>query len=390
MIIPFLVPRLNYCFSIRDLCISIRGLFFNSDETQIKELFKNENIYFFNHARTGLRLILNSLNLPANAKIGVQAYNCITVFNAISLAGYAPVFIDISHSYSLDPEDLRSKVMHIDALIITHTFGLPADIDKIKSIIGNKPIIEDCAHSFMSYYKNVLTGTFGDFAIFSHGGAKFPSAGEGGFVMINNTKYLDNLIEKYKGLKKPRLKDEIFNIFRNISFGIAYNPVVYGLLTISAGRYLDRKFDLGKKSMFAERREYRSNKSLFFSKLLKKDILLEMQKSNGRKIMDELKKNKDSESFITDGSNYFMIPIRVNKNREQIISLSVINRTEFGKHFSNSIKWASRYNYKPGSCPNAERTCSDLITIPCHYNYPQWGIKRIISLINELNYRAVL
>ena len=36
---------------------------------------------------------------------------------------------------------------NIDALIVNHTFGIPDDIDEIKKICHNKPIIEDCAHS---------------------------------------------------------------------------------------------------------------------------------------------------------------------------------------------------------------------------------------------------
>ena len=47
--------------------------------------------------------------------------------------------------------------------------------NELKNIIKEKPLIEDCAHSFLSKKSGKLTGTFGDAAIFSFGKAKFPS-----------------------------------------------------------------------------------------------------------------------------------------------------------------------------------------------------------------------
>ena len=93
----YLIPRLNYGFSISDLGISLLSLIrSNFNVTPLINLFKTEKIYFVNHARTGLRLLLNSLELPRNARIGIQILNCDSVFTAIVKAGYIPIFIDIN------------------------------------------------------------------------------------------------------------------------------------------------------------------------------------------------------------------------------------------------------------------------------------------------------
>ena len=170
MINPKLVPRLNYGYSLNDSFISLIGIFKKPPQhTYLINLFHNDNIFFVNHARTALRLILNSIGLNIGARIGVQAYNCYTVFNSIKAAGMKPVFLDVNDHFTIDVKDLEKKSGNLDCLIITHTFGVPADIQKIREIFYNKPIIEDCAHSFLSSYKGQLTGTYGDAAIFSFG-----------------------------------------------------------------------------------------------------------------------------------------------------------------------------------------------------------------------------
>ena len=78
MINPKLVPRLNYGYSLTDSFISLIGIFKKPPQhTYLINLFHNENIFFVNHARTALRLILNSIGLNVGAKIGVQALTVI-------------------------------------------------------------------------------------------------------------------------------------------------------------------------------------------------------------------------------------------------------------------------------------------------------------------------
>lgn len=110
MIMRKLIPRLNYTFGFKDILFSLVSLFKSKcDMNFLNALFETDKIYFVNHARTGLRMLLNSMSLPANANIGVQAYNCHTVFNAIKYAGYHPIFIDIDADFRIDIADLVNK-----------------------------------------------------------------------------------------------------------------------------------------------------------------------------------------------------------------------------------------------------------------------------------------
>ena len=119
-----MIPKVNVGFSFKKAIISFNLLLKKSYSDNSSYL----DTYYLNHARTGLRIALSALGLPIGSKIGVAAYNCYTVMNAIIEAGYEIVFIDIDDNFHLDLNDLQHKKAKIDALIVTHFFGLPENI----------------------------------------------------------------------------------------------------------------------------------------------------------------------------------------------------------------------------------------------------------------------
>ena len=54
------------------------------------------------------------------------------------------------------------------AIMVVHWGGYPCDMEEIKKIAGDIPIIEDCAHAYGSGYKGSYIGDceFSDFAMF--------------------------------------------------------------------------------------------------------------------------------------------------------------------------------------------------------------------------------
>jgi dTDP-4-amino-4,6-dideoxygalactose transaminase len=326
---------------------------------------------------------LSALDLPKNSRIGVQAYTCHTVFQAISKAGHIPYFIDIGENYTLDLKDLKKKADKIDALIITHMFGIPADFDEIKNIVPEIPIIEDCAHSFLSTYKEKLTGTLGDASIFSFGTAKFPSIGKGGYVVINNERIFRNFRALYKQLPSNSMITEIINIHKNFIMSIAAKRPFYGLLTYSFGKKLDKKFDFGNKFSFKEANGLNSNISLLFRKFDSFPRYYEKQRLNAKYIIDNLEGKFE---FVRDSKirkgNFFLLPVRI-KEGDILIRTFYKHGIEIGKHFSNSIQWAKNFGYEEGFCPNSEKIVEKIFSIPCHYNYPTKNLIRIANYLDK-------
>jgi len=367
---PYLIPRLNYDFSLKDFVVGMKGLFKkNLRVPELEKLFDSNNIFFLNHARSCLQLFLEALELPPGSKIGVQVFNCDTVFRSITNAGYQPLFLDINDNFNIDINDLNSKLNEIKALIVTHTFGFPADIKKIKYICGNIPIIEDCAHSFLSRVDGKLTGTFGDASIFSYGNAKFPSIGEGGWMLINSNKYLNNFSEKYLRTPSQGILLQILSSFKNLFLNMLYNKYIYKFFTRPFKNHFFEKLDFTGKT---DSKIFKPNKIYFYllsEKMKHINAYLALQQKNAKFVINSIDPIKMRKVEIEQNvePNYFMIPFIVS-NPQAVIEIFFNNGIEIGQHFKNSINWAFQYGYKKNCCENAEILSIKYLTFPTYHS----------------------
>mgnify|MGYP001161924552 CR=1 FL=1 len=101
-----------------------------------------------------------------------------------------PVFADVlPDTYNLDPLSLEACITErTKAIVVVHLAGNPCDMDAIMAIAHkyNLKVIEDCAQSYLCYYKGRLTGTIGDYGCFSTNDFKHISTGDGGMVTVNS------------------------------------------------------------------------------------------------------------------------------------------------------------------------------------------------------------
>lgn len=101
-----------------------------------------------------------------------------------------PVFADIDpNTYAITAESIREKISDkTKAIVVVHLGGCPADMDPIMELAKEKGVmvIEDCAQSYLTYYKGRLCGTIGDFGCFSLNDFKHISAGDGGMILTKD------------------------------------------------------------------------------------------------------------------------------------------------------------------------------------------------------------
>jgi len=368
-----LIPRLNIQFTLQDAFIALKSVFL--------PVYKTDNSCFYlNHARTGLRIALSSLNLPEGSKVGVLVYNCYSVMNAVKLAGLEIEFIDINNDFCIDSNDFIIKKDKLSALIVTHLFGIPTNIEYLKSLIPNIPIIEDCCHSFLSEINGELTGSIGDMAVFSMGPGKFPSIGPGGYLIVNNKKYLDQIKGSYSKLDSPSLLSEINNIGMSILLQVLHNPIIYKYFTKPFLKEKNKVKDVDIRYKHNESRIFKSCLGLFKSKSKKYPIYLKRQRENARTVYSILKSNYPnvviSNKYDINQVNCFMFPI-LTENRQQFIQNIENNGIELGTHFSQAIEWAKIFGYRNGMCENAEKIVEHIVVCPCHYNLSEKEIALI-------------
>ncbi len=366
-----LKPRLNYNYTLRDAFKAFRGILKREPDTLIvSSFFGVDNLFFVNHARTGLRIALTAMNLPPGSGIGVTPFNCPTVFSAIRRAGHRPVFIDLTDGFTPDPEDLGRKSRELSALIITHLFGIPCDVARLREIAGSIPVIEDCAHSFLSYDENGYTGTQGDFGLFSTGRGKFPSIGEGGMLFINNPRYLSGAKAIITALPPRSPLSEAVNIVKGLLLGFAHLSLVYGVVTFPLFKRRRLRKERLSDSRFNEAKALRSDVQLFLSRFADYAEMADQQRENALyncRVLSEMVGGIGcGMPAVIRGWNCFMVPLLC-RERDQIIEAALNHGIELGRHFALSVKCAGEYGYNSGECPRAEYIAAHIAALPTYY-----------------------
>lgn len=138
---------------------------------------------------TGLQLILATLNLKEGDEVIVPAFTWVSTANVVLHAGAKPVFVDIDlNTFNIDAQKIKERVNEkTKAIIVVHLFGLCADIEAIKKVAGNIPIIEDAACAVGAQHPEGFAGSLGIAGSFSFHPRKTITTGEGGMVTTNNS-----------------------------------------------------------------------------------------------------------------------------------------------------------------------------------------------------------
>jgi len=173
------------------------------------ELMRRTNTLYsisFESGRTALHALLAAKGLSPGDEVLIQSYTCVAVPNSILWAGATPIYVDIDENLTMSPEDLVKKITpKSKAVIIQHTFGMPAKISELIKIAREKKlfVIEDCAHALGAKYNNLPVGSFGDAAFFSFGRDKTISSVFGGAVTTNDDFVAEQLRSMEVEFAKP-------------------------------------------------------------------------------------------------------------------------------------------------------------------------------------------
>ena len=149
---------------------------------------------------SALHLALLSIGIKGGDEVLVADYTFPATGHSVLYCGAKPIFIDVNlRIYNMNLNLIEEKINDkTKAIIPVHTFGQPAEMDKIMKIAEdyNLKVIEDAACALGARYKNKYAGTIGDIGCFSFHARKGITTGEGGMVVTNNK----NLAKKIQNL----------------------------------------------------------------------------------------------------------------------------------------------------------------------------------------------
>ena len=146
-------------------------------------------------ATTALHLALVALNVGPGDEVIVPAFTWVSTANVVIYQGAKVIFCDIDpNTFNIDSSVLQTKITSkTKAILVVHLFGLCADIDAIKEIAGEIPIVEDGACAAGASYKGVPAGGLGIMGCFSFHPRKSITTGEGGMITTNNDQLAERL-----------------------------------------------------------------------------------------------------------------------------------------------------------------------------------------------------
>lgn len=334
-------PRLDISFPLRSLYTFWFG----------KAYTPQAGEYLLNHARTGIVMALRTA-LPNGGRVGVIAYNCHTVANAVVESGCEPVFVDVTEDLHIDTTHLSSLKM--EALVVTNLFGIHNDIDAIRAAQPDAVLIVDNAHGYGLPAE-------GDFTVYSINQGKFPALGEGGVLKVNNEQYLDQIQQQYDALPKYSCGKEIKLFITMLLKAWMHMPCIYGLIT---QRLKVHRGATNCRETVTMRKMANGVSRMYQHALPNIPHALELRKQNAQTIADKLIRNGLVQNAWY-GENAFMLIARC-EDPKQVQTYFVKHGVETATHFAKSIEWAKQFGYTDGACLMAERLTNELMMIPTY------------------------
>ena len=148
-----------------------------------------------------LEIAVKAVGIKKNDEVLIPNFTIISNALAVIRQQAKPVLIDCDlENWNVKIEDIEKKITKkTKAIIVTHIYSFPNDMDKILKICTkhNILIIEDAAEVLGLSYKNKKCGSFGDLSTFSFYANKQVTTGEGGMISVNSEK----LYKKCNSLK---------------------------------------------------------------------------------------------------------------------------------------------------------------------------------------------
>ncbi len=200
---------------------------------KIKNEFNLDNILPLSSARSGLFLAFNEIKKNDNSEVIISSFNAPLILDIFNSTGIKPVFVDVNDTTTMNYKLIEEKINeNTVGILITHNEGIMCDMENIIKIAKKHKIrlIEDCAHTINSKFKNNIAGTMGDYAIYSLNYLKPLNTFGGGLLRINNKNEFDKIYSQYTKFIEERKFKILKRIIKAIIYKFILNKIVYSLL----------------------------------------------------------------------------------------------------------------------------------------------------------------
>ena len=193
-------------------------------ENELATLTGMPHVVATNSGTAAIHLALLALGIGPGDVVIAPTFTYVATINPILYVGATPVLVDCEReTWNMDPALLeqaidaqKKKGTLPKAIIIVHTYGMPAQMQEILEIAYREgiDIIEDAAESLGATYHNRLTGTFGRIGVYSFNNNKAITTYGGGALITKEPQ----LAEKARFYASQAREDRPYYEHRSIGF----------------------------------------------------------------------------------------------------------------------------------------------------------------------------
>ncbi|NOY72914.1 MAG: DegT/DnrJ/EryC1/StrS family aminotransferase [Gammaproteobacteria bacterium] len=333
-------------------------------EQSLSQFFGRPAVCVIN-GTAALHLSVQACDVGSGDEVLLPSLTYLASFQAISATGARPIACDIdSETLVLDWRDAERRMTpRTKAIMPVHYCGGVGDIDGIYSFAKRKGIrvIEDAAHAFGSYHGGKKIGGFGDIACFSFDGIKNITSGEGGCVVTEDSKILDNIQDaRLLGVEKDTEKR--FSGQRSWEFDVTKQGWRYHMSNIMAA------IGLEQLNRFPEIAVRRQNLARHYDELLHNHSRIRTLCLDYHSVVPHI----------------YTVRIKELSNRKELQSQLLDHGIQTGVHYQPNHVLQYYYDINALPFPITDAVYPELLTLPLHPDLSEQDVEIICIKLKEL------
>lgn len=228
---PYVGSELDYVAEavIKNRKICGDGPFTKQCHAWLENRFDAQKVLLTTSGTTALEMAAILCDIKPGDEVILPSFTFSSTATAFVLVGARLVFVDIRpDTKNLDETKIEAAITDRTKVIVpVHYAGVACEMDTIMDIARRHGllVVEDAAQGVMSSYKGRALGTIGDFGCYSFHETKNYSMGEGGAVVINDSKYNERAeIIREKGTNRQRFLRGQVDKYTWEEYGSSYLP----------------------------------------------------------------------------------------------------------------------------------------------------------------------
>jgi len=352
-------------------------------ESDFANLIGGKYAFTVPSGRKGLQNALDALDLTPGAEVIVPAFTYPAVPFIVQQSGYTLRFVDIEMtSFGIDPialEKLLSTTEKAEAIIPTHLYGVPCNIEKIQEISKQHHlyIIEDCAHCGITTINNKKAGSFSDIAYFSFETSKSINTLGGGMLVTSQPLLAEKLKNLQNNADSGSIKHLIKRLLKSSFEALVTQPLLFSIFVYPALRLINSltqsddvvsKKYIGKDITLKGRTFSYSNYQawLGLQQLKTLQSITQNRLNNANYLLQQLQAHVHCQTTVNTQhqANWLLFSVLV-KNKEKFAS-KLLTRGVDSKR--NYMRDCSQLFEQKNHYPNAAQVDQELLHLP---SYPE-------------------